>query len=210
MKNILSENRKFIDDEGNQVILHGINLAHKNSEEPLPWTEEDFTKIRDMGHNCIRFSILWENVAPEPGVYSEEYLDTVEGYVNMAQSKGISIILDMHQDLYSYKVTNQFIQGADPEWFALTDGIKFETGGDVWSDAYLTSDVVKRMNDNFWNNRPVGGIGLQDHYSQCWKKIAERFSSHPNVIGYNIMNEPNPGSLGEKMMLPYKSPPPPQ
>ena len=38
-------------------------------------------------------------------------------------------ILDIHQDLYSYKVTNQFIQGAAPEWFALTDGIEFETGG---------------------------------------------------------------------------------
>lgn len=202
MKNIRIKNRKFIDNSGNEILLHGINLAHKNSEEPLPWTEEDFDNIRNMGHNCIRLVILWENVAPGPELYSDEYLDKVEEYVHMAQSRGIQIILDMHQDLYSYKVTNQFVQGADPEWFALTDGIKFETEGEVWSDAYLTSDVVKRMNDNFWNNKSVAGMGLQDHYAQCWKKIAQRFSDHPNVIGYNIMNEPNSGSLGEKMMLP--------
>ncbi|NIA16679.1 MAG: cellulase family glycosylhydrolase, partial [Nitrospiraceae bacterium] len=35
---------------------------------------------------------------------------------------------------------------------------------------------------------------MQDHFADAWVEVARRFKDHPAVIGYDIMNEPSPGS----------------
>jgi endoglycosylceramidase len=57
--------------------------------------------------------------------------------------------------------------------------------------------------ENFWQNAPVPGPqgaapgpGLQDHYLGALSALARRFEHDPAVVGYELMNEPQPGSLG--------------
>ena len=40
-----------------------------------------------------------------------------------------------------------------------------------------------------------GGVGLQDRYAAAWRHAAARFAKVEGVMGYDLMNEPFPGSL---------------
>jgi endoglycosylceramidase len=53
-----------------------------------------------------------------------------------------------------------------------------------------------RAYDHFWANDPgPGGVGLQDRYAAAWRHVAKRFRSKPWLLGYDLFNEPWPGSV---------------
>jgi len=58
---------------------------------------------------------------------------------------------------------------------------------------YITTDAAKTFDDLFHN---VNGIA--DSFAQYWGVVANYFKDFPNVIGYDIINEPITGS-------PYRS-----
>jgi endoglycosylceramidase len=182
---------RFIDPNGKVLILHGINVANKNPKQGYmgDFGASDLDAIRSWGMNCIRLVILWDGLEPEPGKINKSYLDRIAKVVELAKSRGIYVLLDMHQDLYSVK----FSDGA-PAWATLDEGKPFAKTP-VWSDAYSTSQAVQTALDHFWANTPgPDGIGLQDHYAHVWHAVATRFASEPDVLGYDLMNEPPPGA----------------
>lgn len=188
---------RFVDDLGRQIILNGINIVSKSKQEEYLFQggPEFYSKLKTWGVNCIRFIIIWDGLEPEPGVYNEKYLSEIDKRVKWAKDNGIFVILDMHQDLFSVKYSD----GA-PEWATLDEG-KSHITGDIWSDAYILSQAVQTSFDNFWSNKPASdGIGIQDHYAQLWKYIADRYKNNSTVIGYDILNEPFPGSSAVKTM----------
>ncbi|MFV0505514.1 MAG: cellulase family glycosylhydrolase [Bacteroidales bacterium] len=191
------DGQAFVDQEGRQVMLSGINFISKNPEEKyMPAQgEETFRKFKEYGFNCIRFGIIWDALEPEPGKYNEEYLQEVDKRIQWATNNGLYVFLDMHQDLYGSK----YADGA-PEW-ATIDGGKPHYKGAVWSDSYLISPAVQTSFDNFWANTPASdGLGIQDHYANLWKHIAKRYANNSTVIGYDIMNEPFMGSEAQAVM----------
>lgn len=191
------KDQHFEDVEGRQVLLSGINFISKDSAENYmpPQNEETFRQFKRWGFNCIRLGIIWDGLEPEPGKYNEAYLREIDKRIEWAKENEIYVFLDMHQDLYGAK----FSDGA-PNWATLTGGQDHYTG-DVWSDSYLISPAVQTAFDNFWNNTPAAdGIGLQDHYANLWKHIAQRYASNTTVIGYDIMNEPFMGSGAQNLM----------
>uniref|UniRef100_UPI00321756CA cellulase family glycosylhydrolase n=1 Tax=uncultured Draconibacterium sp. TaxID=1573823 RepID=UPI00321756CA len=191
------DNQKFVDSEGRQIILSGINFISKDPKEkymPLQGIET-FEQFRNWGFNCIRLGIIWDGLEPEPGKYNEDYLKEIDKRIQWAAENGIYVYLDMHQDLYGAK----FSDGA-PDWATITNDQPHLTGA-VWSDSYLISPAVQTAFDNFWNNTPApDGIGLQDHYANLWKHIASRYATNTTVIGYDIMNEPFMGSSAQNVM----------
>jgi endoglycosylceramidase len=196
-KNVMVQGDQFVDQQGRQVILNGINVVSKKQDEQYLFQAgpEFYRKLSEWGFNSIRFIIIWDGLEPEPGVYNESYLDEIEKRIQWAAQNKINVILDMHQDLFSVKYSD----GA-PEWATL-DESKPHTTGAIWSDAYMMSEAVQTAFDNFWANKQApDGVGLQDHYAQLWQHIAKRFSKHANVIGYDIMNEPFPGSSAMQAM----------
>ena len=196
--NISIKDARFVDADGRQIILNGINYISKSAAENyMPQDNEELIKqFSAWGFNCIRFGIIWAGLEPEPGKYNEEYLAEIDKRIKWAEENGIYVYLDMHQDLYGSK----FSDGA-PEWATIDEGKQHLTGA-VWSDSYLISPAVQTAFDNFWKNKPAAdGIGIQDHYANLWKHIAARFSNSTTVIGYDIMNEPFMGS-GANNILP--------
>jgi endoglycosylceramidase len=61
--------------------------------------------------------------------------------------------------------------------------------------------------DNFWQNTreesgvPNAGPGLWQRYADAWKHVATRFAQAAGVLGYELMNEPFPGSLASGCWL---------
>jgi len=196
VKKLMADGQRLVNEDGAQVILNGINLVCKDKSKGYvyPCDESLFAWFQGQGFNVIRLGLIWDGVEPEPGVYDDRYLARIKQQADWAARHGIYVFLDMHQDLYSLL----YGDGAPP-WATITDGLP-HVEGPMWSDAYLISPAVGRALDHFWRNSAASdGIGLQDHYASMWQHISQFFSDCPNLIGYDIMNEPYPGSGGEEV-----------
>lgn len=185
---------RFIrDEQGRAVILHGLNIANDAKSDPLrvSATTADFILYmsRAWGFNVSRHLIFWDAIEPEPGVYDEAYLDRLGERLDWYAEAGVFVILDMHQDVYS----SVFCCDGAPEWAVRSDGIAFEPR-DVWWANYL-EPAVERAFDNFWDYEGANA-DLQEAYISAWLHVIERFGDHPAVLGYDLMNEPDPGSMG--------------
>jgi endoglycosylceramidase len=196
---IFARNGRFYDADGRQVILHGINYVNKDPQQGyiFPEDESAFAAFRAWGFNCVRLGVIWDGLEPQPGEYNEIYLQRIQNQLDCAHANNLYVFLDMHQDLYSVLYSD----GA-PAWATLTDGHPHQIEGSVWDDAYYTSPALQTALDHFWHNTPApSGIGLQDHFAACWKMLAQRFGSHPAVIGYDLMNEPMPGTVSPEILM---------
>lgn len=198
MKKITVRDNCFVNDSGDLFLAKGINMVCKDKSLGYlgNYTEKDFNWLSERGFNLIRLGIFWDACEPNPGEYNDVYLSEIEKIISLAAKEGISVFLDMHQDLFS----SVFEDGA-PAWATLTNGALYQKT-ELWSDAYLADDAVQNAFDNFWADAPASdGIGIKKHYVNLWKNLAKRFASNPNVIGYDIMNEPFPGSRGKEVAM---------
>lgn len=201
MEKIRVKERKLIDEYGRERIFNGINVCDKGSYDKeagkrffeYEWTDGRLEKIKNHGMNLIRLGITWEAVEPEQGKYNDEYLDAVRKMLDKCEKAGIYAYIDMHQDLYS-GWGNGPGDGA-PAWACHTDGHKYTNPKLVWAESYFISKAVHRAFDNFWNNN----YGVQDAYCRMWQHVAKKLDGHPALFGYDIMNEPFPGTDGGKV-----------
>ncbi len=196
MERITVKGKALVDESGRERIFNGVNLVFKGNEidgkenfKPVDWTPDMFKRLSELGINVVRFGLLWKAVQPRPDFYDEDYLDCMERYVDLCNQYGIYVYLDMHQDLY---------HGGAPDWATVTDSYNFKKAKLIWAEGYFFDKAVHRAFDNFWANLPVCGKGLQDHYADMWKHVAERFKDKENLLGFDIFNEPYPGTDGGK------------
>ncbi|HEY2438543.1 MAG TPA: cellulase family glycosylhydrolase, partial [Solirubrobacteraceae bacterium] len=61
---------------------------------------------------------------------------------------------------------------------------------------YVGMPALQHAFDHFWADSPgPGGIGLQQRYAAAWAHVARWFAGNPHVLGYELMNEPWPGTI---------------
>lgn len=190
-------NGVLTDSTGRTLILNGLNHVNKNPSDNYLHADDEalFKKFKSWGFNLIRYGIIWDGLEPEPGVINETYLKEIDKRVKWAEENDLWLMLDMHQDLYG----QEFSDGA-PAWATLTKQAPHHTGA-IWSDSYLISPAVHSAFDSFWENLPASdGVGIQDHYINLWQIIAERYKDSPAVLGFDVMNEPFPGSQANEVL----------
>jgi endoglycosylceramidase len=197
------------DAQGRALILRGINVMSNAKSDPLRMpdiSKEDVRRmVEDWGFNHVRFLIFWDAIEPQKGVFDSAYLDRVEERLAWFAEVGIHVVLDMHQDVYAAR----FCCDGAPDWAIRDDGLAFERQPS-WFLNYFQPAVAAAF-DNFWQadgDHP----DLQVHYRTAWLEVVRRFKDHPAVIGYDLMNEPHPGSLideGELLGLPNPASPSP-
>ncbi len=195
-KKIQIMNNRFVSSNGQVFVAHGINMVCKDRSKNYigEYTPADFEFLKKNGFNLIRLGLIWDGAEPEPGKISEDYFNKIDYIIGMAAAADIPVFLDMHQDLYGV----MFEDGA-PEWATITDDCE-HIRTELWSESYLLSAAVQHAFDNFWKNTSApDGVGIRDHYRDLWKYIAKRYARNPYVIGYDIMNEPFPGSDGGRI-----------
>lgn len=185
--------RWITDEAGRVVVFHGVNMVNKlppYDPASAGFGEDDVALLAREGINAVRVGVLWVGVEPAPGEYDEAYLDSIASTVDMLHAAGIASLLDFHQDGYGVA----FNGDGFPAWATLTDDLPVEQLKAFPLD-YARNAGLQRAFDNFWANSPgPGGIGLQDRYAAAWAHVAARFRDTPGVLGYELMNEPFPGS----------------
>ena len=185
--------RWITDARGRVVILHGPNMVYKIAPyypAAAGFGNDDAAFLARMGFNAVRVGVIWKALEPQPGVYNNGYLSHIAQTVTTLGRHGIVSLLDFHQDMY-----NELFQGEGfPDWSVQDDGLP-PGPKRGFSQNYFVMPALQRAYDHFWENSPgPGGVGLQDRYAAAWRHVALRFRSNRDVLGYELMNEPFPGT----------------
>jgi len=178
------------DAEGRVLILHGVNAVWKRPPFAPRATRAGFTArdaafLASSGFDVVRLGVLLEGVMPKPGVIDHRYLDRIDRVVKLLALRHIWVLLDFHQDQY-----NERFQGEGmPAWAVHDDGLPNDAHQGFPGNEF-SSTALNHTYDNFWSNT----AGLWDSYRDAWKAVARRFRGEPYVLGYDVFNEPWPGS----------------
>ena len=184
--------RWITDATGKVLLVSGVNMVNKLT----PYTpaadgfgSDDAAFLAANGLDAVRVGVLWEAVEPEPGVFNDGYLASIKSTVDMLGSDGVVSLLDFHQDMYS----QEFQGEGEPAWAIDDDGLPaFPELG--FPANYFLQPALQAAYDNFWDNATVDGEGLQDWYASAWQHVAAYFDGDSNVFGYDLYNEPVPGT----------------
>jgi endoglycosylceramidase len=185
--------RFMTDAHGRAVFLHGVNMVYKRPPyHPAAggFDDDDAAFLREQGLNTVRVGIVYKGVEPTPGVYDDAYLSQIAQTVQVLARHGIFSLLDFHQDLYNERFSGE----GWPDWAVQDDGLPNRPDFGFPGN-YLGMPALNRAFDHFWaNDKGPGGVGLQDRYAAAWRHVAQRLGGMPYLMGYDLMNEPWPGS----------------
>lgn len=178
------ESKYFRDSHGRIQIFRGVNVcnASKDSEDMLPWhTEKEYRMLKEHGFNVVRFLVFWEAIEPEEDKYDEGYIKKLKDHIKILNDLGISVIIDIHQDLFNKKFTGNGF----PDW-ALPSNLPKFTPRSPWYMNYFQKAVIASYK-NFWKSEK-----LQQKYVDMFVYLHEQIKELPNILGIDIMNEPYP------------------
>jgi endoglycosylceramidase len=175
------------DAEGRAMIMRGVNLSGAQKIAPYldDKTAADYTRAHaDWGFNAIRFIMTWSAVEPQQGHYDEAYLANVAQRMDWAKDAGLSVILEMHEDIYG----EGFGFDGAPGWTC--DAARYATfvPKDPWFLNATDPNVIACV-DGFMNS-----ADLQQQFTAMWTHVAQELVAEPAVIGFDVLNEPNWGS----------------
>jgi endoglycosylceramidase len=174
------------------VLVSGVNLVNKLA----PYTpaadgfdDADAAFLADNGLDAVRVGVLWEAVEPEPGVFDDSYLASIKSTVDDLAGHGVVSLLDFHQDMY-----NEAFQGeGEPAWAIDDDDVPaIPQAG--FPGNYFLNPALQVTYDHFFANASVDGGGLENWYAGMVQHVAGYFDGDSGVLGYDLFNEPSPGS----------------
>jgi endoglycosylceramidase len=197
--------RWITDAKGRVVILTGINMVYKRAPyapDATGFGEDDARFLAAEGYDTVRVGVIYKALEPQPGAYDDAYLDRIVKTVNTLGRHGIVSLVDFHQDLY-----NERFEGEGwPDWAVFDDGLPAEPKRG-FSTNYLVMPALQRAYDNFFADvSGPGGVGIQERYAAAWRHVAQRFARDDNVLGYDLLNEPWPGTMWQDCINPSGCP----
>ncbi|HEX3344649.1 MAG TPA: cellulase family glycosylhydrolase, partial [Polyangiaceae bacterium] len=187
------EGRWLTDAEGRVLLVHGVNVVAK--EAPYYPSAEGFSDadaawLADNGFRVVRVGILATGLMPTPGVVDAGYIQQVAATVSTLAAHDVYSLLDFHQDGWGPSV------GSDgfPAWMTLI--------GDAVNDTdagfplyYQQNPALQQAFQSFWDDATgPDDAGLQDDYATMFSAVATQFAREPHVLGYDLFNEPWPGT----------------
>jgi len=180
-----TEGKWFVDNEGNIVILRGVNFHGYEVGAFSEHTEADYERIRSWGFNVVRLPIAWSYIEPTPGFYNDSYFsEYVDKDISWARKYGLRIILDMHQWMWSpyFTYAGKGTNGM-PTWLV---------------NGYPNSEEGRKQAiADFWLGKGPNGTdatptnpSMQDRYIGVWRYVALRYKNESTIIAFDLFNEP--------------------
>jgi hypothetical protein len=212
----------------NERFFEHTDVSFVGRPFPLAEADEHFRRLKHWGLTTLRFLITWEAIEHAgPGIYDREYLDYLEAVVHKAGEYGLRLFIDPHQDVWSR------FSGGDgaPGWTLEAVGFNLAhlhhtgaafvhamVGEDypqmIWgtNDYKLASATMFSLffgGNVFAPDTKIEGQSAQDflqtHYIAAVKQVARRLKGLPQVIGYDSLNEPSDGWIGNTDLAAHES-----
>jgi endoglycosylceramidase len=185
--------RWLVDDQGRVVILHGLNMSAKRAPyEPsaLGFDADDAQFLAREGFNSVRLGLIYKGMEPVRNAFDDEYLESIAATAHLLGENGIKVLVDFHQDLFN----EQFNGEGMPDWYVMDDGLPHQPDAGFPGN-YFAMPALWRAFDHLWaNDELAGGVKPWDAFANGWVHAAQRLSLEPAVFGYDVFNEPWPGT----------------
>jgi endoglycosylceramidase len=179
------------DTQGRTVLLRGINISGDSKVPPfMPVTDAAMLDpLPGWGLNTLRLLFTWEAFEPTRCNYDSAYLQYYEQVVYWANERGLYVIVDFHQDAYSRYSIDGCGEGF-PEW-AIYSGIeRKEPDNGETCEGWGTKMLFDLSHHDTWHHFHADSENARSRYIDMVRVVADRMSDHPNVIGYELINEP--------------------
>lgn len=194
---------------------------------PIQMADEHFTRLKSWGFNTLRLLVTWEAIEHEgPGLYDQNYLEYIYEVVKKAHEYDLHIFIDFHQDVWSRLSGGDGAPGWTFEEIGMNAESFSETGaaiihnieGDpyphmIWPTNYCKLACATMFTLFFGGNvfakntrvrgQPVQEF-LQSHYINAMKQLVYKLKDLPNIIGYDLINEPSRGYIGWEHLERYE------
>ena len=185
--------RWVTDADGRVLLLHGVNFVAKvDGETPaeMGFGDDDAEFLADNGFDVVRLGLTAGSIMPSPGVIDTAYLASFRQTIDTITDHGLLVLVDLHQDGWGPSL------GSDgfPEWMTITHGA--ENTHTDFPLYYITNPAIQAAFDSFWGNEPgPESIGIQDRVGTMMAALADSVADNPGVLGYDLINEPWPGTV---------------
>ena len=200
------QGRWQLDEQGRVRIDHGVNMVFKRTPYAADSTGFGADDARFLARNGFTTRAARRDLegrrAAAGAVRRRLPRPASSGPSRILHKHGIVSLLDFHQDLY-----NERFQGEGaPDWAVQDDGYR-RSRRPASPRNYFVMAAMWRAYDHFWANDPgPGGVGLQDRYAAAWRHVAKYFRARPGVQGFDLFNEPFPGSQWPDCLNPLGCP----
>ncbi|CAK58236.1 unnamed protein product (macronuclear) [Paramecium tetraurelia] len=198
------QNGYYIEQNETIKIFHGLNL----NDYPLTKiSDDDLIALSKIGFNLLRISVFFDQLIPfKPTsqnnvTYNSTYLTDLEHIVQQAKKNNFSVILVADQVLLS----KQFCGYGFPDWAIQRTNfpVPYDNNGKIKFDLYPNKDQCSTNFDSFLKTDDVGSNfenlykntnNLTEYFGLFWQKIAEKMKNEENVLGYDLLNNPQCGN----------------
>jgi endoglycosylceramidase len=175
---VTTDGTRFVDRTGNTVVLRGVDV---HTLDPAVYDH-----AAELGVNFMRVAVSWSDFEPAPptaGVpsWDESRLAQLDALVAYCATNHIQVLLDLHQYGWSpYFAALQRGGRANgiPSW--LYTGRRFP----------VTIAGLDAAQARFYTDHRASKL-----YAGFATMLAERYRTSPNVLGYEILNEPATGNF---------------
>lgn len=191
--------RWITDADGRVLLVHGVNLVAKTDGKTpadMGFGEDDAQFLADNGFDVVRLGLTAGSVMPSPGVVDDAYLASFRETIDVLTAHGLLVLVDLHQDGWGPTL------GSDgfPEWMTITHGA--ENTHTDFPLYYVTNPAIQAAFDSFWNDETgPGDVTLQDRTGAIFQALANMVGNNPGVLGYDLLNEPWPGTVWQPCAL---------
>ncbi|MDR0601847.1 MAG: cellulase family glycosylhydrolase [Treponema sp.] len=239
------QGRYIYDEKGRTMILRGCNLGGSSKQPagkpgagllpeslenpagasftgrpfPLEEAEAHFERLARRGFTFLRLVVTWEALEHAgPGIYDEAYLAYLRKILLAAETKGIRVFIDPHQDAWSRWTGGDGAPAWTLEKFGMDTGKLDRTGAAVtwqhgarrrmiWPSNYNRYAAATLFTLFFGGNTYAPDVTvegksaqdwLQEHYIAAWRHCYRRLKNCAAVAGWGVMNEPHQGFIGHR------------
>ena len=180
---VTTDGNRFVDRAGDTVVLRGADV-HTLDPRIYGWAG-------DLGMNFIRVTVPWSDYEPRPPAngrhtWNAHRLTELDQLIAYCAANRIQVLLDFHQ--YGWSPYFAHLQRGGhangiPKW--LYTGRRFP----------VTTAGLDAAQERFYTDRRATAL-----YADFAAMMAARYRKTPNVLGYEILNEPATGGLGSSQL----------
>jgi endoglycosylceramidase len=197
--------RWLTDPQGRAVILHGMQIDRYRPGTVVQYIDMNPANVRFMaaeGFNAARVSLAYAGYEKAPGKFDGSYLRQYKRFDHRLAASRVYDLVDIMQGQFSQSLAGSGF----PDWMAQTDGLP--NTANPFPQGYLVNPAENRAWDHLWaDSKASDGVGLQEHLARGLHRIGRRMNRSPGLLGFDVFNEPWPGSVYPTCANPAGCPP---